>query len=145
MSIYNIEPEDIMFAFCSGVGSQGDKANYIITRRGEVYSVSLFEPRCNSLMERLCPFLKGWSITTMPDVDYVVAHNSRFGRDEWCWMGIAGGNSLFLRTGVARQFRDAVAGMSSIELYHRWCDIATTIAENGGEEIDFASSAPLYK
>ena len=39
----DIEPDDVLFAYCSGFGSQGDKDNYIITYTGAVYRVSVFE------------------------------------------------------------------------------------------------------
>ena len=38
-----LQPDDILFAYCSGPGSQGDKANYVITYTGAVYRVSVFE------------------------------------------------------------------------------------------------------
>ena len=38
-----LQPDDIVFAYCSGPGSQGEKANYIITYTGAVYRVSVFE------------------------------------------------------------------------------------------------------
>ena len=51
-------PEDILFAYCSGAGSQGEKSNYVITRTGIVYRVDIFEVGSIEFMERVCPFLK---------------------------------------------------------------------------------------
>ena len=64
-----LQPDDIVFAYCSGPGSQGEKANYIITYTGAVYRVSVFELGVDEFMEQICLFLKNWDYDTMPDLD----------------------------------------------------------------------------
>jgi len=73
-----LEPDDILFAYCSGLGSQGEKSNYVVIYTGEVYRVSIFEIGCNDFMERICPFLTDWDYDTMPELDLLLNPDPRF-------------------------------------------------------------------
>ena len=53
-----LQPDDIVFAYCSDPGSQGEKANYVITYTAEVYRVSVFELGVDEFMERGMPILE---------------------------------------------------------------------------------------
>ena len=88
----DLYPDDILFAYCSGFGSQGEKANYVITYTAEVYRVSVFEFGVDEFMERVCPFLKNWDYDTMPDLKYFLNPDERFTfkRNDWCWLGLCG-------------------------------------------------------
>ncbi len=103
-----LAPDDILFAFCSGQGSQGEKANYIITYIGAVYRVSVFEFGVDEFMERVCPFLKDWDYDTMP----------------WCWLGVWGTHTLYMHASMAEEFASAVKDFNSSDMYKKWLEVA---------------------
>lgn len=134
----DIEPDDVLFAYCSGFGSQGDKDNYIITYTGAVYRVSVFEFGCNDFMECVCPFLKDWDYDTMPDIDYFLNPDGRFTfkRNDWCWLGLWGAHSLYIHASMAADFAHATSCFNSSEMSNRWLKVAAGLVEKMIEDIN---------
>ena len=133
-----LKPDDILFAYCSGPGSQGDKTNYIITYTGTVYRVSVFEWGVNDFMERVCPFLKDWDYDTMPDLELLLRPNSRFTfkRNDWCWLGIWGAHSLHIHSSIAADFAYTTRDFSSYDMYNKWLDVAVGLVRKMIEDIN---------
>ena len=133
-----LQPDDVMFAYCSGPGSQGEKANYVITYTGEVYRVNAFEFGVNEFMERACPFLKDWNYDTMPDLDSLINPDERFifKRYDWCWLGIYGAHTLYMHSTMAADFTDATKDFNSSDMYNKWLEIAVGIVEKMIEDIN---------
>ncbi len=126
-----LEPEDLLFAYCSGEGSQGEKSNYVVTCRGEVYRVGLFEFGCKRFMERVCPFLRDWDYTAMPDLESLLRSDNRFAfrRYDWCWLGMLGAHTLYIHSSLAREFADATKDFDSAEMSRRWLEVAVGLVE----------------
>lgn len=122
----DIQPDDVLFAYCSGFGSQGEKANYIITYTGDVYRVSVFELGNEEFLESVCPFLKDWDYDTMPDLDYFLNPNGRFTfkRYDWCWLGLWGAHPLYMHASMATDFAYATRGFNDSEMSCRWLEVA---------------------
>ncbi len=120
-----LKPDDILFAYCSGPGSQGEKANYVITRTAKVYRVDIFVVGSGEFIKRVCPFLKKWDYDTMPYLEYLLNPNSRFifKRYDWCWLGLSGAHSLFIHASMAAYFAQATKDFSSSEMHHNWLPI----------------------
>ena len=133
-----LQPDDILFAYCSGPGSQGDKANYVITYTGAVYRVSVFEFGSNEFMERVCPFLKNWDYDTMPDLDYFLNPDERFTfkRNDWCWLGLWGAHSLYMHGSMAVDFANATKGFKHSDMSQKWLDVAVGLIEKMIEDIN---------
>ena len=133
-----LKPDDILFAYCSGPGSQGEKANYIITYTGTVYRVSVFEWGINDFMERVCPFLKDWDYDTMPDLELLLRPNRRFTfkRNDWCWLGIWGAHSLHIHSSIAADFAYTTRDFSSYDMYNKWMEVAVGLIEKMIEDIN---------
>ena len=133
-----LQPDDVMFAYCSGPGSQGEKANYIITYTGTVYRVSVFEWGVNDFMERVCPFLKDWDYDTMPDLELLLRPNRRFTfkRNDWCWLGIWGAHSLHIHSSIAADFAYATRDFSSSDMFNKWMEVAVGLIEKMIEDIN---------
>ena len=133
-----LETDDILFAYCSGPGSQGEKANYVITYTAEVYRVSVFEFGVDKFMERVCPFLKNWDFYTMPDLKYFLNPDERFPfkRNDWCWLGLWGANSLYMHASMAEDFADATKGFSHSDMSQKWLDVAVGLVRKMIEDIN---------
>ena len=133
-----LKPDDILFAYCSGPGSQGGKANHIITYTGIVYRVSIFEFGSKEFMEQVCPFLRDWDYNTMPDLEYLLNPDKRFtfGRTDWCWLGIWGANSLFIHASMAADFALATKDFNNGDMYNRWLDVAIGLVKKMIEDIN---------
>ena len=133
-----LQPDDILFAYCSGPGSQGDKANYVITYTGAVYRVSVFEFGSNEFMERVCPFLKNWDYDTMPDLDYFLNPDGRFTfkRYDWCWLGLSGAHTLYMHTSMAQDFAKATKGFKHSDMNQKWLEVAVGLVEKIIENIN---------
>ena len=133
-----LKPDDILFAYCSGPGSQGEKANYIITYTAEVYRVSVFEFGVDEFMERVCPFLKNWDYDTMPDLDYFLHPDERFSfkRNDLCWLGLWGAHSLYIHASMAADFAHATSCFNSSEMSNRWLEVAVGLVEKMIEDIN---------
>lgn len=133
-----LQPDDILFAYCSGLGSQGDTSNYVITYTGTVYRVDLSEFGANEFMEGVCPFLKDWDYGVMPDIELLLNPNSKitFKRNDWCWLGIWGAHSLFMHSSVAEEFVHAVKDISSFDMYNNWLEVAVGLVEKMIESIN---------
>ena len=126
-----LEPDDILFAYCTGPGSQGVGVNYLITNTGAVYRVGAFEYGATEFMESVCPFLIDWDYDTMPDLELLLKPDSRFTfkRDDWCWLGLCGSNTLYIHASAAAEFANATKDYSSIEMYNKWLDVAVGLVE----------------
>lgn len=133
-----LDPDDILFAYCSGPGSQGEKSNYIITYTGIVYRVSIFELGSDGFMERVCPFLTGWDYSTMPDLEHLLKPDKRFAfkRNDWCWIGLCGSNSLFIHASMAADFARETENFNDLEMYHRWREVAIGLVKKMIEDIN---------
>lgn len=133
-----LKPDDILFAYCSGPGSQGEKANYIITYTGTVYRVSVFEWGVNDFMERVCPFLKDWDYDTTPTLELLLRPNNQFTfkRSDWCWLGIWGAHSLHIHSSIAADFAYATRDFSSSDMYNKWMEVAVGLIEKMIEDIN---------
>lgn len=133
-----LKPDDILFAYCSGPVSQGEKANYIIIYTGTVYRIRVFEWGVNDFMERVCPFLKDWDYDTMPDLELLLRPNSRFTfkRSDWCWLGIWGAHSLHIHSSIAADFAYATRDFSSSDMYNKWMEVAVGLIEKMIEDIN---------
>ena len=133
-----LQPDDILFAYCSGLGSQGDKSNYIITYTGDVYRISIFEFGCDDFMERVCPFLKDWNYNTMPDLDYLLNPDDRFTfkRNDWCWLGLCGAHSLYIHASMATDFAKTTQNFNDSDMYNRWLEVAVGLVEKMIEDIN---------
>ncbi len=127
----DLQPDDILFVFCSWEGSQGDNSNYIVTYTGVVYRLSIHELWCNDFMHRICPFLKDLDYDSMPDLELLLTPDSRFKfrRDDWCWIPMAGRNNLFIHATMAEDFAHATKNLSQIELYKKWVEVAVGLVE----------------
>ena len=132
-----LKPDDIMFAYCSGPGSQGEKANYIITYTAEVYRVSVFEFGVDEFMERVCPFLKNWDYDTMPDLDYFLHPDERFTfkRNDWCWLGLWGIHSLYMHASMTEDFANASKDFNHSDMNQKWLDVAIGLVRKMIEDI----------
>lgn len=102
--------DDILFAFCSGLGSQGDKSNVLVTRAGDVYRLSVFEPGCDVFMARVCPFVDD------PQ------------RDDWECMNLFGAHSLYMHRSVAEDFNNAIGEFHCSEILDKWLKVAVGLA-----------------
>ena len=133
-----LKPDDILFAYCSGPGSQGEKANYIITYTCTVYRASVFEWGVNDFMERVCPFLKDWDYDTTPNLELLLRPNSRFTfkRNDWCWLGIWGAHSLHMHSSIAADFAYTTRDFSSSDIYNKWMEVAVELIEKLIEDIN---------
>ena len=133
-----LETDDILFAYCSGPGSQGEKANYIITYTGAVYRVSVFELGVDKFMERVCPFLKDWGYGTMPDLDYFLNPDGRFTfkRNDWCWLGLRGAHSLYMHASMIEDFANATKGFNHSDMSQKWLDVAVGLVRKMIEDIN---------
>ena len=133
-----LQPDDVMFAYCSGPGSQGEKANYIITYTGTVYRVSVFEWGVNDFMERVCPFLKDWDYDTTPTLELLLRPNNQFTfkRSDWCWLGIWGAHSLHIHSSIAVDFAYATRDFSSSDMFNKWMEVAVGLIEKMIEDIN---------
>lgn len=133
-----LQPDDIVFAYCSGPGSQGEKANYIITYTGAVYRVSVFELGVDEFMERVCPFLKNWDYDTMPDLKYFLNPDERFTfkRNDWCWLGLWGAHSLYMHASMTEDFANATKGFNHSDMSQKWLDVAVGLVRKMIEDIN---------
>lgn len=133
-----LQPDDILFAYCSGPVSQGEKANYVITYTGAVYRVSVFEFGVDEFIERVCPFLKNWDYDTMPDLDYFLNPDERFTfkRNDWCWLGLWGAHSLYMHASMAVDFANATKGFKHSDMSQRWLDVAVGLVRKMIEDIN---------
>lgn len=133
-----IETDDILFAYCSGLCSQGEKANYVITYTAEVYRVSVFEFGVDEFMERVCPFLKNWDYDTMPDLKYFLNPDERFTfkRNDWCWLGLWGAHSLYMHASMTEDFANATKGFSHSDMSQKWLDVAVGLIRKMIEDIN---------
>ena len=134
----DLYPDDILFAYCSGFGSQGEKANYVITYTAEVYRVSVFEFGVDEFMERVCPFLKNWDYDTMRDLKYFLNPDERFTfkRNDWCWLGVWGAHSLYMHGSMAVDFANATKGFKHSDMSQKWLDVAVGLIEKMIEDIN---------
>lgn len=133
-----LQPDDIVFAYCSGPGSQGEKANYVITYTAEVYRVSVFELGVDEFMERVCPFLKNWDYNTMPDLKYFLNPDERFifKRNDWCWLGLCGAHSLYMHASMTEDFANATKGFNHSDMSQKWLDVAVVLVRKMIEDIN---------
>ena len=133
-----LKPDDILFAYCSGPGSQGEKENYIITYTGAMYRVSVFEFGVNEFMEQVCPFLKNWDYDTMPDLNYFLNPDKRFTfkRNDWCWLGLWGAHSLYMHSAMAEEFACTTKDFNNSDMCNKWLEIAVGIIEKMIEDIN---------
>ena len=133
-----LQPDDIVFAYCSDPGSQEEKANYVITYTAEVYRVSVFELGVDEFMERVCPFLKNWDYDTMPNLKYFLNPDERFPfkRNDWCWLGLWGANSLYMHASMAEDFADATKSFSHSDMSQKWLDVAVGLVRKMIEDIN---------
>ena len=133
-----LKPDDILFAYCSGPGSQGEKANYIITYTGTVYRASVFEWGVNDFMERVCPFLKDWDYDTTPTLELLLKPNNqlKFKRSDWYWLGIWGAHSLHMHSSIAADFAYTTRDFSSSDMYNKWMEVAVGLIEKLIEDIN---------
>ena len=133
-----LQPDDIVFAYCSGPGSQGEKANYIITYTGAVYRVSVFELGVDEFMEQVCPFLKNWDYDTMPDLDYFLNPDERFTfkRNDWCWLGLWGAHSLYMHASMTEDFANATKGFNHSDMSQKWLDVAVGLVRKMIKDIN---------
>lgn len=133
-----LQPDDVLFAYCSGPSSQGEKANYVITYTGEVYRVSVFELGVNEFIERVCPFLKDWDYDTMPDIELLLRPDDRFTfkRYDWCWLGLFGANSLYMHASMAADFMNATKDFEAAEITSKWLEVAVGLVEKMIEDIN---------
>lgn len=133
-----LQPDDIVFAYCSGPGSQGEKANYVITYTAEVYRVSVFELGVDEFMERVCPFLKNWDYNTMPDLKYFLNPDERFifKRNDWCWLGLCGAHSLYMHASMTEDFANATKGFNHSDMSQKWLDVAVVLVRKIIEDIN---------
>ena len=133
-----LQPDDIVFAYCSGPGSQGEKANYVITYTAEVYRVSVFEFGVDEFMERVCPFLKNWDYDTMPDLKYFLNPGERFifKRNDWCWLGLCGAHSLYMHASMTEDFANAIKGFNHSDMSQKWLDVAVGLVRKMIEDIN---------
>ena len=134
----DLYPDDILFAYCSGFGSQGEKANYVITYTAEVYRVSVFELGVDEFMERVCPFLKNWDYDTMPDLKYFLNPDERFTfkRNDWCWLGLWGAHSLYMHASMTEDFANATKGFNHSDMSQKWLDVAVGLVRKMIEDIN---------
>ena len=134
----DLYPDDILFAYCSGFGSQGEKANYVITYTAEVYRVSVFEFGVDEFMERVCPFLKNWDYDTMPDLKYFLNPDERFTfkRNDWCWLGLWGAHSLYMHASMTEDFANATKGFNHSDMSQKWLDVAVGLVRKMIEDIN---------
>ena len=133
-----LQPDDVLFAHRSGVGSQGENANYVITYTGAVYRVSVFEFGSNEFMERVCPFLKDSDCNNIPDIDMLLNPDRRFvfKRYDWCRLGLWGANSLYMHSSMATDFANATNDFSDAEKTRKWLEIAVGLVEKMIENIN---------
>ena len=133
-----LQPDDIVFAYCSGPGSQGEKANYIITYTGSVHRVSVFELGVDEFMEQVCPFLKNWDYDTMPDLDYFLNPDERFTfkRNDWCWLGLWGAHSLYMHASMTEDFTNATKGFNHSDMSQKWLDVAVGLVRKMIKDIN---------
>ena len=133
-----LQPDDIVFAYCSGPGSQGEKANYVITYTAEVYRVSVFELGVDEFMERVCPFLKNWDYNTMPDLKYFLNPDERFifKRNDWCWLGLCGAHSLYMHASMTEDFANATKGFNHSDMSQKWLDVAVGLVRKMIKDIN---------
>ena len=133
-----LQPDDIVFAYSSGPGSQGEKANYIITYTGAVYRVSVFELGVDEFMGQVCPFLKNWDSDTMPDLDYFLNPDERFTfkRNDWCWLGLWGAHSLYMHASMTEDFANATKGFNHSDMSQKWLDVAVGLVRKMIEDIN---------
>ena len=133
-----LQPDDIVFAYCSDPGSQGEKANYVITYTAEVYRVSVFELGVDEFMERVCPFLKNWDYDTMPNLKYYLNPDERFTfkRNDWCWLGLWGAHSLYMHASMTEDFANATKGFNHSDISQKWFDVAVGLVRKMIEDIN---------
>ena len=133
-----LKPDDIMFAYCSSPGSQGEKVNYIITYTAEVYRVSVFELGVDEFMERVCPFLKNWDYDTMPDLKYFLHPDERFTfkRNDWCWLGLWGAHSLYMHASMTEDFANATKSFNHFNMSQKWLDVAIGLVRKMIEDMN---------
>ena len=132
------QPDEVLFAYRSGPGSQGEKANYVITYTGEVYRVSVFEFGVDDFMEQVCPFLKNWDYDTMPDLDCFLNPDKRFAfkRNDWCWLGLWGAHSLYMHASMTKDFANATKGFNHSDMSQKWLDVAVGLVRKMIEDIN---------
>ena len=133
-----LQPDDIVFAYCSDPGSQEEKANYVITYTAEVYRVSVFELGVDEFMERVCPFLKNWDYDTMPNLKYFLNPDERFTfkRNDWCWLGLWGAHSLYMHASMTEDFANATKGFNHPDMSQKWLDVAVGLVRKMIEDIN---------
>lgn len=133
-----LQPDDIVFAYCSDPGSQGEKANYVITYTAEVYRVSVFELGVDEFMERVCPFLKNWDYDTMPNLKYFLNPDERFTfkRNDWCWLGLWGAHSLYMHASITEDFANETKGFNHSDMSQKWLDVAVGLVRKMIEDIN---------
>ena len=133
-----LQPDDIVFAYCSDPGSQEEKANYVITYTAEVYLVSVFELGVDEFMERVCPFLKNWDYDTMPYLKYFLNPDERFTfkRNDWCWLGLWGAHSLYMHASMTEDFANATKGFNHPDMSQKWLDVAVGLVRKMIEDIN---------
>ena len=133
-----LQPDDIVFAYCSDPGSQGEKANYVITYTAEVYRVSVFELGVDEFMERVCPFLKNWDYDTMPNHNYFLNPDERFTfkRNDWCWLGLWVAHSLYMHASMTEDFANATKGFNHSDMSQKWLDVAVGLVRKMIEDIN---------
>lgn len=133
-----LQLDEVLFAYCSCPGSQGEKANYVITYTGEVYRVGVFEFGVDEFMKRVCPFLKDWDYNTMPSIDCLINPDERliFKRYDWCWLGLLGAHALYMHASMASDFAFATKNFNSSEIYNCWLEVADGLVKKMIEDIN---------
>ena len=133
-----LRQDDVVFADGSGPGSQGEKANYIITYTAEVYRVSIFEFGVTEFMEQVCPFLKNWSYDTLPDLNYLLNPSERFTfkRNDWCWTGLFGAHSLYMHASIAADFASVTKDFNHSDMSQKWLEVAVGLVRKMIEDIN---------
>lgn len=133
-----LKPDDILFVYCSGPGSQGEKTNYIITYTADVYRVCVFEFGVDEFMERVCPFLKNWNYDTMPDLDFFLHPDERFTfkRNDWCWLGLLGAHSLYMHASITEDFANTTKDFNHSDMSQKWLDVAIGLVRKMIEDIN---------
>ena len=108
--------DDILFAFCSGPGSQGDKSNVFVTRAGDVYRFSVFEPGCEELMAQLCPFADERQRDDQ-ECDELQC-------TDWFCINLFGAHSLYVHSSMSEAFTNAIGEFHCSEILDKWLKVA---------------------
>ncbi len=127
----DLQPDDILFVFYTRLGSQGENSYYVVTYTGVVYRVSIFEFGSYDFIERICPFVKGCKDDTIPHIELLVNPDERFKfeRNDWCWVGAYGANTILIHASMANDFAHATKCFNSMDMYKKWLNVASELVE----------------